>query len=56
MFSPSRQHVGYPFLFAPAHHPALYTGVHENEKYRKLMLKKQKRSVEVALKLLVLVS
>jgi len=43
VFSPSSQHVGYPFLFAPANHPDLYTGVNENEKYRKLMLKKQKR-------------
>merc|ERR1711971_785268 len=45
VFSPSRQHVGYPFLFAPAN-PNMY-GMNllqpESDKFRKLMLKKQKR-------------
>jgi hypothetical protein len=41
VFSPNRQAVGYPFLFAP-NHPQLFS-LQENEKYRKLMLKKQKR-------------
>merc|ERR1719175_384291 len=45
VFSPSRQHVGYPFLFAPAN-PNIY-GMNllqpESDKFRKLMLKKQKR-------------
>merc|ERR1711962_274061 len=42
VFSPSRQHVGYPFLFAPAN-PSMYGMNPESDKFRKLMLKKQKR-------------
>merc|ERR1719336_3577396 len=42
VFSPSRQHVGYPFLFAPAN-PNMYGMNPESDKFRKLMLKKQKR-------------
>merc|ERR1719341_1806930 len=42
VFSPSRQHVGYPFLFAPAN-PNIYGMNPESDKFRKLMLKKQKR-------------
>ena len=45
VLSPSRQAVGYPFLFAPAsHHAPLFT-MQDNEKFRKLMQKKQKRWV-----------
>merc|ERR1712083_718723 len=42
VFSPTRQHVGYPFLFAPAN-PNMYGINPESDKFRKLMLKKQKR-------------
>ena len=42
VFSPSRQHVGYPFIFAPAN-TNIYGMNRESEKFRKLMLKKQKR-------------
>merc|ERR1712226_1342944 len=42
VFSPTRQHVGYPFLFAPTN-PNMYGINPESDKFRKLMLKKQKR-------------
>merc|ERR1712123_151218 len=41
VLSPSRPGSGYPFLFT-GHGPPLFS-MQENEKYRKLMLKKQKR-------------
>lgn len=46
VLSPTRPVVGvgggYPFLFS-GHGPPIFSMQHENEKYRKLMLKKQKR-------------
>ena len=42
IFPPSRQHVGYPFLFAPAN-PNIHGINPESYEFRKLMLKKQER-------------
>ena len=41
-FSSPRQHVGYPFLFAPAN-PNIHGINPESYEFRKLMLKKQER-------------
>ena len=47
VLSPSR---GYPYLFT-GHGPPLFSTMQENEKYKKLMLKKQKRLEEKCLNL-----
>merc|ERR1712226_1608489 len=46
VLSPTRQtvgSVGYPFLFTPSNHHSQIFPIPENEKYKKLVLKKQKR-------------